>query len=161
MNWRDGYLIQAWSDYAVFREMNQGRFPLCHKLHYLQMVTEKLAKGISCHIFGKGPVKTHAGFTELLRYSKRRKNLHEGLRFGGKSRAYASYIDSLMPLADKIEKLAPVGGNFDQINPEYPWKDVNGDITCPTEYGFPEFRQRDLARIQDLVSGLFRIMGFQ
>ncbi len=162
MNWRDAYFIQAWSDFEVFREMNRSRHPLCHRLHYLQMATEKLAKGFFCESSGRAPArKTHFAFTRFLHYSKRRKGLHDRLGYERNRAAYAAYIDSLMAVAEKIENLAPVGGSFDKFNTEYPWKDADGVVRCPARYDFSEFRKRDLAEIQGLILGLFRTMGFQ
>ncbi|MEW6112548.1 MAG: hypothetical protein AB1664_10505 [Thermodesulfobacteriota bacterium] len=160
MNWRDAYLAQAWSDYQIFRVLNKGRYPLCHKLHYLQMATEKLAKGFLYSSKGKPPQKTHYVFVRFLKVSKGRPEWRKKLGFDEhNSKAYATYIDSLIPVADRIEKLAPVGGDFDKVNPEYPWTDDKGDVNCPCRYSFPEFEKTELIKIQKLVSDLFRIIG--
>ena len=45
MDWRTAYLEQAKSDYAMLLKLNRDEAPLCHRLHYLQMTTEKMAKG--------------------------------------------------------------------------------------------------------------------
>jgi hypothetical protein len=59
MSWRDAFFVQAWSDYAVFEIMDDNNYPRCHVLHYLQMTTEKLAKGYLCHFsVGDSPFLT-------------------------------------------------------------------------------------------------------
>ncbi|MFH1116608.1 MAG: hypothetical protein V1792_22060 [Pseudomonadota bacterium] len=60
--------------------------------------------------------RTRARFLKL---SKQRRGLQEQLGYERTGRAYSAYVDGLMPLAEKIEKLGPVGGNLDQANPEY------------------------------------------
>jgi hypothetical protein len=57
MTWRDAFLKQAHSDYSVYKKLNELRLPLCHKLHYLQMATEKLAKAYQCNNRNTPPKK--------------------------------------------------------------------------------------------------------
>jgi hypothetical protein len=76
-----------------------------------------------------------------------------------KANAWVSYIDSLLDIAKRIEKLAPVGGNFDQLNPEYPWKNSKQQICSPVEYNYNEFDKTELVKFQHLVCSLFRVMG--
>lgn len=47
LDWRTGYLRQARADYdmLLFLLKTGEEVALCQKLHYLQMTTEKLAKG--------------------------------------------------------------------------------------------------------------------
>ena len=47
MTWREAFLEQARSDFAMFDLLNEAKVPQCHVLHYLQMATEKLAKALS------------------------------------------------------------------------------------------------------------------
>jgi hypothetical protein len=41
MNWKDAFLRQAESDYALFQQLNRAKTPspVCQQLHYLQMAT--------------------------------------------------------------------------------------------------------------------------
>lgn len=159
MNWRDAFLTQAWSDYQLFEKLNSERCPLCHKLHYLQMATEKLAKSFLCSPKSDNPPrKTHYAFVRFLKLSKQRHHWRKGLGYEHNLNAYASYIDSLIPVAERIEKLAPVGGNFDKVNPEYPWIDGERIVICPALHHFSEFKKTDLVKIRDLVFRLFRII---
>jgi len=45
MTWHEAYMEQARSDYAVRQLLNRARVEYAHQLHYLQMFTEKFAKG--------------------------------------------------------------------------------------------------------------------
>ena len=83
------------------------------------MATEKLAKSYLCNP-KSNPPKTHYAFVNFLRITKRRPETREKLGYGNNYNAYSSYIDTIIDFAEKIEKLAPVGGNFDRVNPEYP-----------------------------------------
>jgi hypothetical protein len=163
MTWRDAYLQQAWSDFQVYRHLNAKGCALCHQLHYLQMTTEKLAKGFQCPIGGAPYPKTHRAFMKFMQNIKQRPILYFGrLQFKSRNQ-FSSHIQSLLPIADLIEKLAPVGGDYDKINPEYPWTDSANNIYCPVSYGFPEFRTRarELLMIQNLLINLFRLEGYQ
>ena len=70
MTWRDAYLQQAWSDFKVYLALNANNYALCHQLHYLQMTTEKLAKGFQCPTEGKPYPKTHFAFVKFLQQIK-------------------------------------------------------------------------------------------
>lgn len=163
MNWRDAFLNQARSDYTVFRKMSKESYPICHQLHYLQMATEKLAKGfLSKPSENRPPRKTHYAFVRFLILSKQRTDLKRLLGYGPRNdKAYVAHVDSLLPLADKIEKLAPVGGQFDRVNAEYPWTDDNDQIRCSADYDFPDFKLPELAKIMGLACDLFRVAGSQ
>lgn len=151
-NWKEAYFEQAKSDCEMYRFLNKNKRPLCHRLHYLQMATEKLAKSYLCSSKGNPP-KTHYAFVYFLKFTKKRPDIREQFGYGNNYNAYASYIDSLINLAEKIEKLAPIGGNFDRINPEYPWKDnISGEIICPCTYYFSDFSRDELSKIQMLLS---------
>jgi hypothetical protein len=127
------------------------------------MATEKLAKGFECPIGGGPHPKTHFAFVRFLQHIRSKPLIYYGrLRFMTKEQ-FSSHIQSLLPIADLIEKLSPAGGNYDRANPEYPWTDRADNVCCPVSYGFPEFRrkERELTMIQNLVGNLFRLEGYQ
>ena len=70
-DWRSAYFQQAHSDYRLFQKIAiQEDVPLCHKLHYLQMTTEKMAKGFLTPK-GAGEYKrSHNAFGAFVRQSK-------------------------------------------------------------------------------------------
>lgn len=158
MSWRDPFLQQAQSDYDMFRRLNDPDVPFCHRLHYLQMATEKLAKGYFCNGSSDPPPKTHFVLVRLLKTIKGRPEIWEKLGYGRQYLAFSSYIDSLLDVAGKIEQLAPVGGNFDKLNPEYPWLE-NGQVQCPVQYTYSEFRQTDLIRFKHFIEAIFRVVS--
>ena len=163
MTWRDAYLQQAWSDFQVYKHLNANGYALCHQLHYLQMATEKLAKGFQCPIGGVPYPPTHFAFVKFLQNIKQRPVLYcNRLQFKSKNQ-FSSRIQSLLPMADLIEKLVPTGGNYYKMNPEYPWTDTANNIYCPASYSFPEFRirGRELLMIQSLIINLFRLEGYE
>ncbi len=161
MTWRDAYLQQAWSDFKVYQDLNANGYALCHQLHYLQMATEKLAKGFQCPIGGGPYPKTHFAFVKFLQQIKQQPRIYYSrLQFKSKNQ-FSSHTQSLAPIADLIEKLAPAGGDYDKVNPEYPWADGANNVYCPVSYGFPEFRrrERELLMVQNLLTNLFRLEG--
>ncbi|MFH0825101.1 MAG: hypothetical protein V2B18_20305 [Pseudomonadota bacterium] len=148
MTWRAAFFSQAWSDFNLFKDLNRPDVPLCHRLHYLQMATEKLAKGFLCSRKRDPPPPRHAVFVKFLELSKRRSVWRSKLGYGQNGRAYAAYVDSLIPCAKKIEDLAPEGGKLGKVNPEYPWIDASGTVQCPISYPFAEFDWRELNQIK-------------
>ena len=160
MSWRDAFLKQARSDYSMFESLNEAKDPLCHKLHFLQMATEKLAKAYLCDWKSGPPKKTHLGLVDFLKRSKGRRELRRKLGYGDKKNyaAYVTYIDSLLDIAGKVERLAP-SGKLNQVNPEYPWRDDDtGAVICPLEFGFPVLEKTDLVKFNKFISNLFRII---
>jgi hypothetical protein len=64
--------------------------------------------------------------------------------YGNAADHFRAYIDSLLPLADRIERLAPSAAGATMPNPEYPWQSARADqIVAPVEYNFPEFSPKD------------------
>lgn len=112
------FLDQARSDYETFRFLNRRN--ACHRLHYLQMCTEKLAK-VYFWRHGYFPGFGHHKFDPFLRdlEVERAADLH--LMFGYRDpRRFQLQWTGIKDLAKRIQNLAPAGGN-DGPNPEYPW----------------------------------------
>ncbi len=157
MNWQEGYRLQARSDHDIFKQLNKRNVPLCHRLHYLQMASEKLAKSFLCIGNQKPYKKSHYALVQFLKATKRIPKIQRLLGYNNNRSAYCMYIESLLQLAEQIEKLAPVGGDYDRMNPEYPWKDAVGEIQVPTDYQFNELKMTELVKFQGLLENLFRI----
>lgn len=159
MTWRRAYFTQAQNDYGVFREFKKrADVAMCQKLHYLQMATEKLAKAFLSPPSGERPPRVHKALARFLRISKGRPEIRRKLGYERNYRAYCIYIDSLLDLAERIERLAPVGGQ-ERLNPEYPWAEDTGNVVCPARYGFPEFGRQEITDFQHLTDALFRIFS--
>jgi hypothetical protein len=161
MTWKEAFLKQAENDYSVFREFNASRKPISQQLHYLQMATEKLAKALSRGHRNDPPKTTHAALGKFLRLSKSRvhRKPQRDLDYAGNHNAFVSYIDSLLPFADKIEALAPRGGRLDKPNPEYPWQSADGTVIAPLDHTFDDIwlDVANMNKLKTLIANLIRI----
>jgi hypothetical protein len=134
LTWRSAFHKQARSDYAIFKHLNRTERPFCQQLHYLQMATEKLAKGF---LFDpQNPVRprfVHAAFVRFIRDAKNMPQMRKA--FGLNDKQFRSYIEGLLPKALLIQQLAPTG-DMNKPNPEYPWEQ-NGTVISPLDYTYP------------------------
>jgi hypothetical protein len=118
-DWRTSHFLQAQSDYVLFKRLDDPQVPFCHRLHYLQMTTEKMAKGFLTPPGGPRPPRVHDAFVRFIHLVRRTPALRRVCDCGPGQ--VAAYVDSLLPVAAEIENLAPVG-DIDRPNPEYPWE---------------------------------------
>jgi hypothetical protein len=125
------YYAQATTDYEMFRELSDK--PVCHRLHYLQMCTEKLAKAYFKQNINTNVQASHAWFVPFMRAIQMDSRVRNS--FGYRHDAsFIGYIRSLMPLAYAVERMAPnLAG--EGPNPEYPFPRSNPTI-APIEYDF-------------------------
>jgi hypothetical protein len=141
MNWHTAFLVQARSDDEIRRLLNKSQVPYAHELHYLQMTWEKLAKGVLLRENGDDlPFKlSHRALVDCLHCVKADPRIRRFLRYKDSS-SFTRYINSLIPLAEQIERLAPSLAGTTQPNPEYPWQPLpGGPVEAPARYGFPQF----------------------
>lgn len=139
-DWRTAYFQQAKSDYGMLLKLlKEDNVPLCHSLHYLQMTTEKLAKGFRTPPGGPRPAKVHDAFTNFVKkYARLDPNLQRACGFTNVAQ-YSKYLEGLRDLAQKVEDLSPEGD--DHPNPEYPWEQ-GGLIFVPMAYPFSDLDLR-------------------
>lgn len=130
---------QASSDMKVYAHLRRHDFAPCHALHYLQMASEKLAKAYWSGRRGNTAF-SHAAFVSFLqslyhlsRTTKEKVAGQLGFRF---TNHLESWIDSNLPLAYELEKMAPALAGENGPNPEYPWP-KSDPAHCPVEYVFP------------------------
>ena len=158
MNWSRAYFEQAQSDLEVFKKLNLPEVPLSHRLHYLQMATEKLAKA---HLTqGKDePKLSHSVLVSFLQVCKQRPELRRLLGYAHDYRAFSSYVDSMLPTAEKVQRLAPQAAGRNQPNPEYPWEDRNtATVMVPAQEDFSQlFSKQELASVARLIYRLFGV----
>jgi len=155
-DWRTALFEQARSDYELLQLLGRENAPFCHQLHYLQMATEKLAKGFSTPPGGPQPPKVHRAFVSFMRSVNGNRRLRQACNCGpGQIEAY---IASLLPLARLIEDLAPANAN-DGPNPEYPWREPGG-IVAPVNYHFTnlQFRGRNMLNMLKFLERCFQII---
>ena len=160
MNWRRAFLRQAASDEAVRRLLDRAGVERCHRLHYLQMVVEKLAKGLLTKAGDPDPPPpTHQAFVRLLQVAKNRPDVRHHLGYVDTA-SYLAFINSLLPLAAQIEALAPSAAGMGRPNPEYPWRDpVTTIVIAPADHPFLEFdprnpQMRKLAILMEVLARL-------
>jgi hypothetical protein len=139
MDWRTAYLEQAAADYETFRELVKIGSPFCHQLHYLQMTTEKLAKGFLTSPGGPRYPKVHKAFVRFVIIAQSRFEFRRASRFKDTSQ-FRAYMDSLRHKAQQIEDLSPEGE--EHPNPEYPWE-IRGVIQTPLIYPFPDLNLKN------------------
>lgn len=160
MSWRDAFLRQARSENDLRLRLNDPSVEYSHRLHYLQMVTEKLAKGFQADPSEADPPPTsHHALVRLMQTLKGRPTVRRQLRFDD-AIIFKQYIDSLLDLADRVERLAPSAAGTSQPNPEYPWRDpVTGAVSAPVDFDFPFFDQCDakMIKFEKLIDQLVRI----
>lgn len=160
MGWHDAYLTQARSDHAVLRKLSGPDVDYCHRLHYMQMVTEKLAKAMLTSPGSAAPAPTsHTMLVRMLQVLKARPEIRRQLGYADAS-VFKAYVDSLLDLADRIQRLSPDQAGLTQPNPEYPWESMaTHQVTAPADYAFPEFDPRDpkMIKIDRLVGDLLRL----
>lgn len=160
MEWREAYMAQARSDYAVLMRLKASGVEYCHQLHYLQMTTEKLSKAMQTPVGAREPARaSHVMFVRMLQVFKNRREFWKKTGFANKDICKEA-IESLLDLAGKIERLSPDQAGFEKPNPEYPWwKDRSKtEVLAPSEYDFPEFNPKDfrMIRIYGLIEKLVK-----
>jgi hypothetical protein len=130
------FIKQARSDWLVFRALSEPPIAFCHRLHYLQMACEKLAKAYRLRDTSSPIdelISKHTGFEKFIgafflaiksEYVGKHKQLETLIRT---SRNYAREVEKLAPAIDRV--CAPE-------NAEYPWE-RDGAIVVPCEYTYP------------------------
>ena len=121
MAWREAFFAQAQSEQAVRQQLNLLKVEYSHQLHYLQMLTEKLAKSYASHPNSvDAPTTSHAAFVRLLQVIKGRPDVRRKLGYENPD-VFTQFINSLLPLADKIQRLAPNFAGTTNPNPSSLW----------------------------------------
>ncbi len=140
MNFRQKlYFDQARSDFDLFRKLAKTEEKICHRLHYLQMAAEKLGKALLAE---KAPLsrRTHATVVKFLAVLANKKQAWKVFHFANRE-TFETFIESIKPVAAKIEKLAPDLAD-DGPNPEYPWPDPPKEPKfAPVDFDFPLWKE--------------------
>jgi hypothetical protein len=131
------FLVQARTDFEVFRFFRKERWPECHAHHYLQMATEKLGKAQAVK---HRPPETlgHRAFVDFLKSLSANKQAKKQLDYEGRTASWRTVIRKSIPLAESIEAFAPSIA-LDRPNPEYPWPRAD-PCTAPAEHSFEVWR---------------------
>jgi len=133
----DACAEQSRSDFTVYRIHLQNAEE-CHRLHYLQMACERIAKAYrlrDTQTLMEADLYSHVVFSRFIQSFLRTQQLKERYRSqDAKRRHIERYARGL---AEGIEKFAPaVGREQTPANAEYPW--INGRVvSVPTHYHYP------------------------
>lgn len=135
-DWSRAYARQAEADLATWERLLRDRtVPECHRMIFLQMACEKLAKAHLCRIGGKIErlQSSHIGTAKTLPAIILQRLVPT--RKGSDTRRILAYSRQL---CGEIEMLAPSihreGRRPD--NCEYPWEDRDGRIYSPLDWSF-------------------------
>ncbi len=133
----DAYAEQSRSDFAVYQVQLQSAEE-CHRLHYLQMACEKIAKAYRLRdpvSFNPDDLYSHAVFSKfIVGFLKSTPTRNRYQSQDSKRRQMEGYAKSL---ASEIERLAPALDRENRPdNAEYPWM-IGETIFVPCRYAFP------------------------
>ena len=129
--------------------------PICHRLHYLQMMTEKLAKGYRTKPGGGPQPNVHSAFVTFVRFARSAPIIRRASGFS-RTDQFDAYIRGLVPTAQSIENLAPsAAGN--SPNPEYPWS-AGGQVIAPVDHPYPlhNLREPAMLKMLNFIEACFR-----
>jgi hypothetical protein len=165
---RDPFLAQARSDLAAYDGLCRLKdLSPCHQLHYLQMLTEKIARALRMAAgVSNAHEASHKAFSKLTAILER--SDFAAKRLAMDKASYRHFVKRAHGLAREIEQLAPAIGTGPNV--EYPWegRDDSGATTwhVPAEYPFPVYlrlRQADgvnlLKLVRILINDFDAVMG--
>jgi hypothetical protein len=159
--WGEAFFIQACSDLKAMDVLvSAGGLPDCHRFHYLQMTSEKLAKAILFSNIATSDrlMFTHGGLVTALRSLKSNPRLRQAMGFKN-PRQFGKYVDSLLDTAKWIERLAPSAAGIDNPNPEYPWiVGKTNEVLVPAQDFTPHgsVNSVHLVKVEALLRSLIR-----
>ena len=135
------YAFQSQSDFRVYRALLQSADLLeieeCHRLHYLQMACEKIAKAYRLRdtiSFSEEDLYSHVVFSGFIQTLLKAPQIKDRFRANdAKRRHLERYARSF---AREIEKLAPaVDRTQTPANVEYPWVEEQV-VLIPCQFSF-------------------------
>lgn len=145
LEWSKAYAQQGRSDLEVYerlvewsKEQTKPQISSCHRLHYLQMASEKIAKAYRLrdpHDSLSTLLTSHVATTEFIRKYLSSPDMKR--RYEGKNEQLGEFLKEMKHAASEIEKLAPaVDREKAPHNVEYPWSD-GARISIPCQSRFP------------------------
>lgn len=140
-DWARAYARQAGSDWELYTLLEEQQANLCHRVHYLQMASEKIAKAYRFRDTDT-PVEQllrhHVGFTKFFNQFLRSDRVLQ--MYQGKNAQHRELIKRCNALAREVEALAPAADRHNRpANPEYPWQ--HGlEVFIPHDHDFPNLK---------------------
>lgn len=140
--WAKAYARQSLSDFKVFEFLsNSEGIEECHRLHFLQMACEKIAKAYRFRDTTKGSedlLTSHVGFSTFLRIYLNSTVFQSDYR--DRDALFRGVSQFSLALAREIERLAPaVDREAFPCNVEYPWEEYD-TIFMPCAFTYPNLQ---------------------
>lgn len=139
-DWAAAYAKQSRSDFAIYALMSAeaSGISACHRLHYLQMACEKIAKAYrfrDTSTASEDLLTSHVAFSKFIECFLTSPAMKQ--RYRGKDARLRNVIRYARKYARAVEELAPaVDRENTPCNAEYPWEDEHG-VVVPCEYTYP------------------------
>lgn len=135
--WADAFAMQSRSDFGVYLALPVD-VEECHRLHYLQMAGEKIAKAYLLRDTGaalENAMTSHIAFGRFANIMLRTSSATA--RYQGKDAWLQQTVRRVRGLAREIEKLAPsVDRQQSPANVEYSWAEGES-IVIPCRHFYP------------------------
>jgi hypothetical protein len=136
--WGDAYARQGRSDWSAYIQLGRLHIERCHRLHFLQMACEKIAKAYRFRYTAtaaEGLLSRHTGFARFMNAFLLSPTIAG--EFRGKTAALQSLRARVRVIAQEVERLAPaVARENSPSNAEYPWEH-EGRVVVPCDFEFP------------------------
>jgi hypothetical protein len=142
------YLVQARSDHRAYLLLTRAGADGCHRVHYLQMATEKLAKAYFWRA-GRPLKKQHDYFLKFLRAVGGRGDVGRAVDVKP-SEHWEAYVERA------IKAMAPAVAG-DGPNAEYPWPHAKPEC-APATYEFPLCDELETHRGKKFLDVLRRLL---
>lgn len=135
-SWARACAKQALSDLDAREALVEAGSRKCHRLHFLQMASEKVSKAHLTKANGHDNVRNRHDYVAKHLPTIAR-IFYAAINDGNELRGWE--IQEIRRLAKEIEVLSPAcdGGNLREDNSEYPWENGRGGVCTPCEYSFP------------------------
>ena len=137
--WARSYAKQAKSDFHLYKELLQynNEIEICHKLHYLQMTCEKIAKAYqlkTTQIKLQDVLTKHRIVSGFINNFLKSPPINQ--HYHGRTEYLKFISHSINAWAREIEKMAPaIDRENYPINSEYPWEQYD-QLVIPCEYAY-------------------------
>ena len=157
--WDTAFFRQAQSNFAVFDLLQQAdEVPLCHRLHYLQMGAEKVAKAYLSRHHRAAPNRTHDALVDFLLWASLNSGFRQAFGATNPGASFTRYVRSMLSVAERVQALSPEGD--DHPNPEYPWLNPRHEIESPLDYPFVDLNpdlNREVLRLVEFLRACVEI----
>ncbi len=157
MSWETAFLLQAQSDWQIYKKLNTPNIEDCHRLHYLLMASEKLAKHYLSTV-DNPPEKSHYVLDTFIHSCNFNTDLRNYLGFKDNKKGYVEYLKSIKQTAFEFLKLVP--RDLSSMNVEYPWMNTTRAVMIPCRVNFLSVLNITTAKMGAFVNFIERLTQF-